>query len=59
MLCFAYGMGAILVIVGTFSGVLVRLPKSGNWMVAVKKICGIILVAMGTYLIFKAVISLW
>ena len=30
---FAYGMGLILILLGTFSTVLLSLPKSGKWMV--------------------------
>ncbi|MFA5116996.1 MAG: cytochrome c biogenesis protein CcdA [Candidatus Omnitrophota bacterium] len=51
LLAFAYGMGLILVLAGTFSGILVNLPKSGLWMAWVKKACGLILLAIGLYFI--------
>lgn len=52
---FAYGMGLILILVGTSSSILVSLPKSGKWMVYIKKISGIILLSMGIYFVFCAI----
>jgi len=49
---FAYGMGLVLILVGTFSGLLINLPKAGKWMTYVKKVCSFILVAMGIYFIY-------
>ncbi len=46
---FAYGMGALLILAGTFSGILVNLPKSGKWMHTVEKIGGILLILAGEY----------
>lgn len=52
---FAYGMGVILILTGTFSAVLVRLPKSGRWMHYVKKICAFLLLIMGAYFVFSGI----
>jgi len=52
LLSFAYGMGLILILVGTFSALLINLPKSGRWMGYVKKAGSIILLAMGSYFIY-------
>jgi len=46
---FSLGMTALLVAVGIFSGALARLPRSGAWMVWVKRIAGVILIAMAEY----------
>jgi cytochrome c-type biogenesis protein len=46
---FAYGMGALLILAGTFSGILVNLPKSGRWMYTVEKIGGVLLILAGEY----------
>jgi cytochrome c-type biogenesis protein len=46
---FSLGMTALLVAVGLFSGVLSRLPRSGRWMVWIKKAGGLILIAMAQY----------
>ena len=36
MFVFSYGLGASLIIIGTFSGILANLPKSGLWLKRVK-----------------------
>jgi cytochrome c-type biogenesis protein len=46
---FSLGMTALLVVVGVFSGVLARLPRSGRWMVWIKRVAGVILIAMAQY----------
>lgn len=51
---FALGMGFLLIIVGTFTGMLSALPKSGSWMVTVKKSFGFFMIALGEYFIIKA-----
>ena len=50
---FSYGVGASLILIGTFSGLLVRLPKSGPWLVRVKQFCGIILLLAGEYYLIQ------
>jgi cytochrome c-type biogenesis protein len=52
---FAYGMGLILILVGTFSGMLVRLPKSGRWMVWVKRLGGGIILLSGAYFVYTGI----
>ena len=49
LLVFSFGMTAILIAVGIFSGTLARLPRSGAWMVWVKRIAGVILIAAAEY----------
>lgn len=51
---FALGMGSILVLLGTFSSFLFRMPKSGMWMVVIKKAMGYMMVIMSAYFIFQA-----
>lgn len=46
---FALGMGLLFVLVGTFSGILTSLPKSGPWLVKIKKFLGLVLIAVGEY----------
>ena len=50
---FAFGMSILLIMVGTFSGVLATLPKSGEWMVKIKKILGILMIGLGEYFLIK------
>jgi len=45
----ALGLGVPFLILGIFSGTLNKLPRSGAWMVWVRKIFGFILIAMAAY----------
>lgn len=51
---FSYGVGASLILVGTFSGLLSSLPKSGMWMVRIKQFCGLVLLIFAVYFLIKA-----
>ena len=51
---FAFGMGTLLIILGTFAGLLTSLPKSGMWMTRISHICGWILLAGGEYFLIQA-----
>ena len=53
MFTFAYGVGAVLILAGTFSAVLINLPKSGLWLRKIKKVCGLILILAGIYFLMK------
>jgi thiol:disulfide interchange protein DsbD len=46
---FSLGMTALLVVVGISSGTLAALPRSGRWMIWIKKAAGVILIAMAEY----------
>lgn len=46
---FSLGMTAILVAVGVSSGVLAALPRSGRWMVWIKKGAGVVMLLMAGY----------
>jgi len=52
---FAYGMGLVLILTGTFSGALLNLPKPGKWMVYVKRIVALVLLIAGIYFIIKGI----
>ncbi|MFW6054765.1 MAG: cytochrome c biogenesis protein CcdA [Thermodesulfobacteriota bacterium] len=51
---FSLGLGLILILAGTFSGLLLSLPKPGNWMNWVKKGLGLAMIALGEYFLIKA-----
>ncbi|MCM8784010.1 MAG: hypothetical protein NC818_04475 [Candidatus Omnitrophica bacterium] len=51
---FAYGMGLIMIIVGTFSGILASLPKSGRWLMKIRKIFAWLLLLASEYYFLKA-----
>jgi thiol:disulfide interchange protein DsbD len=45
----ALGLGLPYLFLGTFSGALKKLPRSGEWMVAVRRLFGLVLLAMALY----------
>jgi thiol:disulfide interchange protein DsbD len=49
LFAFALGMGILFIVIGTFSGVLASLPKSGGWMDSVKIIFGSLIFAASFY----------
>lgn len=51
---FSLGMGTLLIIVGTFTGLIASLPKSGVWMERINYIFGFILIGAGEYFLFTA-----
>jgi thiol:disulfide interchange protein DsbD len=51
---FAFGMGTLLIIVGTFAGVIASLPKSGVWMTKIKILFGLILIGAAEYFLYTA-----
>jgi thiol:disulfide interchange protein DsbD len=51
---FAFGMGTLLIIVGTFAGVIASLPKSGKWMTQIKTVFGLILIGAAEYFLYTA-----
>jgi cytochrome c-type biogenesis protein len=58
MLVFAFGMGTLLILVGTFAGLLAGIPKSGAWMARISRLFGWILLGTGEYFLINAGI-LW
>ena len=45
----AMGLGLPYLILGTFTGAVNKLPASGMWMVGVRRVFGVILIAMAAY----------
>lgn len=54
LLVFSIGMSTLLVVVGLSSGFATRLPKSGRWMVVVKKLFGLVMLGVGEYYLLEA-----
>ena len=50
---YAIGVGILLIAIGTFAGAVSHLPKSGAWMVKIKKIFGWLMIAMGEYFLIQ------
>lgn len=51
---FSLGMCALLVVVGVSSGSVSRLPRAGAWMLTVKKVFALLMLAMGEYYLLQA-----
>jgi cytochrome c-type biogenesis protein len=54
LFAFALGMGTILILLGTFTSLLSRIPKSGAWLIHVKKAMGYMMILMAGYFVFQA-----
>jgi thiol:disulfide interchange protein DsbD len=51
---FALGMGVLMIALGTFSGALAAMPRSGQWMVRIKKGFGVLMIIIAEYLLLQA-----
>ncbi len=51
---FSLGMTSLLIGVGLFSGTLTLLPRSGQWMVWIKRAAAVIMLVMAEYYFFQA-----
>jgi len=51
---FALGMGALMIVLGTFGGALAALPRSGAWMARVKQAFGVVMILLAEYLLIQA-----
>lgn len=49
MFTYALGMGLLFICLGTFSGLISSLPKSGGWMYVLENIFGIAIITMALY----------
>lgn len=49
MFTYALGMGLLFICIGTFSGLLSALPRSGGWMYVLENIFGIAIITMALY----------
>jgi cytochrome c-type biogenesis protein len=56
---FAYGMGFLLILLGTFGALLVKLPKYEARFSLIRKLCGFIFILIGEFFIFKSGRALW
>lgn len=54
LFAFSMGMGILLIVVGTCSGLAARLPRPGRWMVTVKKVLGLVMLGLAGYYLVKA-----
>jgi len=52
---FSLGLGMLFILIGTFSGILKALPKSGTWMDYIEKGFGVLLVGLALFFVKNAV----
>lgn len=55
MFVFAFGMSALLILAGSVSGFLARLPRSGHWLNLTKYLMAALMVAAAIYLFSLAI----
>lgn len=48
---FGLGQGALIILCGTFAGLLTVLPKSGQWMITLKKIFALVVIVGASFLL--------
>ena len=51
---FGLGLGALVILAGTFAGFLASLPKSGQWTEKIKRGFGWVMVAAAVFIVFRA-----
>ncbi len=54
LLAFSLGMCTLLVVIGLSAGALARLPRSGAWMVAIKKVMALAMIGVAEYYLLTA-----
>jgi len=50
---FAFGMGTLVIVVGTFTGLLTSMPRSGVWMNRVQKFFAVLMILVAQYFFIK------
>lgn len=49
---FALGLGTLFIMLGTFSNLLEKVPRSGTWMIHIKKLMGFLFLGLILYFLF-------
>lgn len=52
---FALGLGAVLIIIGTFTGILKSLSKLQKWMPVIQRLIALAMIVLGGYFIFRGI----
>jgi thiol:disulfide interchange protein len=53
MFIFAIGLGILFIILGTFSGLRSRLPKSGKWMIVIQRLFGLLMAGVSVFFLMR------
>lgn len=54
MMTFSLGMNTLLLVIGFSASLLTSIPRSGRWMVGIKRAMALILLGAGLYLVYRA-----
>lgn len=54
LFAFAYGMGMLVILVGTFTGLMASLPRSGLWMRRIQRFFALVMIGAAEYFFVKA-----
>ena len=55
LFAFSLGYGLILIVLGTFTSLIRKLPKNKSWIIMVKKIIGFLLLGVGGYFLYNLI----
>ena len=55
LLTYALGMGLLFIVIGTFSGVIAALPRSGGWMYILENIFGVAIITVALYFLKEVI----
>lgn len=53
LFCFSYGIGSLVIVIGTFAALLASLPRSGIWMRRIQKAFGLLMMVAAEYFFIK------
>jgi cytochrome c-type biogenesis protein len=53
LFAFSYGIGTLVILIGTFTGLLTSLPRSGIWMRRIQKAFGLLMIFAAEYFFVK------
>lgn len=53
LFAFSFGLGALVIVVGTFTGLLTSLPRSGIWMLRIQRVFGVLMILAAEYFLIK------
>lgn len=53
LFAFSYGLGSLVILIGTFTGLLTSLPRSGIWMRRIQRAFGLLMIVAAEYFFIK------
>jgi thiol:disulfide interchange protein DsbD len=53
LFAFSYGIGSLVILIGTFTGLLTSMPRSGTWMRRIQRSFGVLMILAAEYFFIK------